>query len=59
MNAKNWHLVYYLPTNAKAGYFQKISIVTSDSFTEGTPFFVNLCVMYFSQVEPKQNNFSF
>jgi len=49
INAKNWLIVYHLPTNTKKmlKVLSKNAIVTSISVTEGTPFFINLCLMDF------------
>jgi len=63
INAKNWLIVYHLRTNTKKmlRVLSKNAIVTSLPVIEGTPYFVNLCVMHFRQswVEPRQSNFLF
>jgi len=61
MNAKNWLIIYYLfacPTTLqiqkRLKRLLKNAIIASLPVTEGTPFFISLCVMHFrqSQVVP-------
>jgi len=49
INAKNWLIVYHLSTNTKKmlRMLLKNAIVTSLPVSQGTPFFVNLCVIHF------------